>query len=463
MKRDGVGIACSQGEELLHYDEDCDKISSMCINKSLLYIASDTCITCFCLESKTKTVIVDTKGKECNYCVARYDDGVLYTDPLAHKVMQIHADHTLSTFAGDGHEGSLDGAARSCNFYQPQSLCVEFGNVVYVCDTQANCIKLISPMKETAAFLSAIGKLYLAFSVHGKGEKYDLKSLDEATQLVNECKETLDSNEYWIRQEHPELPSVLNGSHGFVASKSKHTVEMLRWGLGQLRDNLSSFGSVQPNLLSCLTLDVEHLHSTVHSKKQVMSQHEYARAFGNTMKEAAKRIVHWSAFYYTGRKSWYQAPSNSLALQDIPLISPLPVGKLDEQKCKVLRDWALTYGSAVRQRTVRQETTMSRMGTLPEFLQQRNCVVSSQQVDISGGNETDGNERGEDDVALVATEDHIEYDPSSDEDEERPEDDESVEFCYDNEIPQIHSAANFLIGRQSQFGRTIRINNRFLF
>ena len=119
----------------------------------------------------------------------------------------------------------------------------------------------------------------------------------------------------------------------------------------------------------------------------------------------------------------------------------MPVVKLSEQKCKFLRDWALTYGSAVRQRTVRQETTMSRMGTLPEYLQQRSCVVSGQQVDISSGNETDENKQGEDDAALVGTEDPIEYDTSSDEEQE---DDESVGFHYENGIPQIHSAANFL-------------------
>ena len=36
-----------------------------------------------------------------------------------------------------------------------------------------------------------------------------------------------------------------------------------------------------------------------------------------------------------------------------------------------MREWAHAYGAAVRQRSVRQETTMARAGTLPDFLYQR--------------------------------------------------------------------------------------------
>ena len=36
-----------------------------------------------------------------------------------------------------------------------------------------------------------------------------------------------------------------------------------------------------------------------------------------------------------------------------------------------MREWAHAYGAAVRQRSVRQETTIARAGTLPVFLYQR--------------------------------------------------------------------------------------------
>ena len=36
-----------------------------------------------------------------------------------------------------------------------------------------------------------------------------------------------------------------------------------------------------------------------------------------------------------------------------------------------MREWAHAYGAAVRQRSVRQETTMARAGTLRNFFYQR--------------------------------------------------------------------------------------------
>ena len=39
-------------------------------------------------------------------------------------------------------------------------------------------------------------------------------------------------------------------------------------------------------------------------------------------------------------------------------------GGEDKFRC-ILRDWASSYDAAVRQRTVRQETTMAQHGTLP--------------------------------------------------------------------------------------------------
>ena len=48
---------------------------------------------------------------------------------------------------------------------------------------------------------------------------------------------------------------------------------------------------------------------------------------------------------------------------------------LSENDCEILRRWASAYGAAVRQKTVRQETTMSKHGTLQEFVYQRQLDV----------------------------------------------------------------------------------------
>ena len=56
---------------------------------------------------------------------------------------------------------------------------------------------------------------------------------------------------------------------------------------------------------------------------------------------------------------------------------PLPVVSLPANDCDryLLCNWASAYGAAVRQRTVRQETTMAKHGTLPEYLYQRHLEV----------------------------------------------------------------------------------------
>lgn len=120
-----------------------------------------------------------------------------------------------------------------------------------------------------------------------------------------------------------------------------------------------------------MTLDVEHLHSTVHTKAPLMSKQEYARAFGNTMKENLKRLVDWGTYYCTSEKSWYPPPASKvLSLSNIPKIEPLPVVHMPKENQDKMWEYSKTFGRGVRQRTNRQETTMAKHGALPDFVWQ---------------------------------------------------------------------------------------------
>ena len=66
----------------------------------------------------------------------------------------------------------------------------------------------------------------------------------------------------------------------------------MEWGLGRLADILGEYDYKALDLLSCMTLDVENCHATVHSKKVKVSTLEYARSFGATMKESVKRAIY---------------------------------------------------------------------------------------------------------------------------------------------------------------------------
>ena len=163
---------------------------------------------------------------------------------------------------------------------------------------------------------------------------------------------------------------------------------MIDTGLQRLYANLEKFFYKHTNLLSCMTLDVENCHSTVHVKQANMSKAEYCRSFGLAMKEAVnpgvKRVTTWAAYYHTSRRSWYPKPEGGLLLSQVLVMKPLPIVNMSPADCNALRNWASSYGAAVRQRTVRQETTMARHGTLPEFIYQRQCEISDKPVSIQG-------------------------------------------------------------------------------
>ena len=69
--------------------------------------------------------------------------------------------------------------------------------------------------------------------------------------------------------------------------------------MGRPADILGEYDYQALGLLSCMTLDVENCHATVHSKEVNISKPEYTRSFGATMKESVKRAISWAACYHT--------------------------------------------------------------------------------------------------------------------------------------------------------------------
>ena len=115
--------------------------------------------------------------------IASYKAGILYADPKSHQSLLWWKNSTeVEVFAGSGSEGNNDGMASRTEFYQPTGLCVEFNCVVYVCDVQTNCTKILTSLKQTATFLNAVGKIYKGFSVHE--EHQPLASKRQSSSLV---------------------------------------------------------------------------------------------------------------------------------------------------------------------------------------------------------------------------------------------------------------------------------------
>ena len=133
----------------------------------------------------------------------------------------------------------------------------------------------------------------------------------------------------------------------------------------RLKKNLDELRYDATNLLSCMTLDVENLHSVVHHKSEVSTALQYARDFGSTAKESLKGTIAWSAYYYTGRGPWYPVMSQRDRLFEILSMSQTSAVKASKDEISMMREWARAHGSSARQRSVRQETATARAGTLP--------------------------------------------------------------------------------------------------
>ena len=109
-----------------------------------------------------------------------------------------------------------------------------------------------------------------------------------------------------------------------------------------------------------------------------------------------------------------------------------------------MKELAHTFGAAVHQRTVQQETTTARAGTLPNFLYEKD-IVPGQSIVLTA------------DVGLP---DNDEYDTSSSAEEEEIKDKVRE---GSQRVATLDGEANFMLGRVSAFGRAIPFNSRFMF
>ena len=68
--------------------------------------------------------------------------------------------------------------------------------------------------------------------------------------------------------------TTLIGPQGHVSARTVASVAMIDTGLQRLYANLEKVFYKHTNLLSCMTLDVENCHSTVHVKQAIISERQ---------------------------------------------------------------------------------------------------------------------------------------------------------------------------------------------
>ncbi|MCO4763354.1 MAG: SMP-30/gluconolactonase/LRE family protein [Myxococcales bacterium] len=77
------------------------------------------------------------------------DGSVLVADTNNHRIRRVRTDGVVSTFAGSGSTGLLDGSVSSARFYYPYDVTVGPGSSVYVADTSNRRIRKIAAGKVT--------------------------------------------------------------------------------------------------------------------------------------------------------------------------------------------------------------------------------------------------------------------------------------------------------------------------
>ena len=101
----------------------------------------------------------------------------------------------------------------------------------------------------------------LIFSVHEKHQVHRLSSIQEAIRLPCDTLQLLRGNENYIRSEVANLPKILNGPQGNVASKTTASIKMLLKALKNFQQVSELYRYDALNLLSCMTVDLKNISS----------------------------------------------------------------------------------------------------------------------------------------------------------------------------------------------------------
>ena len=189
------GVCLREYKPMLSYGRDWRVVSSL-TTCGAFFIC---CAFIWCGRNLLVTVsrMIGIEDNRCGvpYAVAPHEGGLIISDPDNHRLLKWwRHDWRLEVFAGDRLSGNCEGIASKCRFYQPTGICTEFDNVVYVCNTQTSCIKMMTNLNNTARFLKGIGALYSAFSIHEKHDTYTLCNLSESISKVGNCLSVFEEN-----------------------------------------------------------------------------------------------------------------------------------------------------------------------------------------------------------------------------------------------------------------------------
>jgi hypothetical protein len=309
-EKDGVGL---KAEPIIcaPYPPNIVKLSDIWTSEGTIYVAvSGVNGGIFHFRNDTWTVLLTSSNDLEVHGLVHVQTSTIFTDPAHHKVYSLGDDGTISEWAGSGVLGDVDGPAQHCRFGQITGICIEREKNIYIVDTQNGSVKMLTDPKPTAKFLQQIGHMCRSFGMHRKGTHSIDALLDVAVHNTSGVNEYIQTTVSKVQDEVHKV--VTNGPDGTISAKTKSSVHILSTGVTELQVSMNTINqNYSVAMQSCLTTNVESLHSLSHLKNNDLPHMlEHARSFGNTMKESLKRISRWSAHYHTKPSSYYLLPDN---------------------------------------------------------------------------------------------------------------------------------------------------------
>ena len=469
LEMDGV-VVKGNVNVFSRYPDGCKEVVSMCVNENILYVSHKGVpggVAAIKMTDLMVDMILKNGTLDCvqSSHVAPYKGGIVFVDTEGRQIKAKIPSQKVTVIAGTGSEGNSNGKAENARFSQPMGICVECDKNIFVTDAQTGAVKLVTTIKGTVEFLRHLGLLYKAFSIHLKHQKAEKLSLDEAISKL----ETLD---HFLKETVQNVTSIFekpckpSGPIGTVSSQTLSSVSMILEGLRALEQLLKELNpDYKIDLHTCLTVQVENLHAIGHFKEQFPTLLQYAQNLANTVYESIKRVVQWAAYYYTHEKSYYPVVGQAMPLNALPRMSHLkPARKLNDRERESMLEWAANNGKAVRQRTVRQETTMFKAGTLPLNM----YATSEQPKEKITMERTLGHVDAAGDLGCPV--EVVESNRKREEEENQKDTDDEQESEYDteseSELPatvdsDLEDEMTFLRAVTTRSGRTIRVTSKF--
>ncbi|CAC5417468.1 unnamed protein product [Mytilus coruscus] len=273
---------------------------------------------------------------------------------------------------GNGEQKCSDGESMSASHGQPLGLCVE-QNTIYVTEGASQAIRMVSNTIGLANVLERLKLSFETFSIHDrrKNDESRTHTLDEAIENLISVGHFFDDCIDFIRGTTNKPSLKPQGPEDSVAFKTVESVHMITNCLRSIEQNLRfklqvSYGS-HINLLSMLTLQVEHHFSNMRDRYPSPMVLQYGQQLLSTAKKTIKRRTNTGYHYYTHRSSFYPLPEQSPAfsLMEFPKKDRKQQSSLSADEKDDLMSFRKDYCQSVRQKTVRQQSTMYNAGTLP--------------------------------------------------------------------------------------------------